>query len=88
MSDSEEVFLDNGCFHCHLRPSEFGHVADGIECEFCLNDRHTKHLKDALRMPNINIVYIERNSLHDKILRQEESIMYDEALLDFLNDKH
>lgn len=87
MSEDNEMFLDNGCFHCHLRPSQFGHKADGIECEFCITNKRTKHLKESLRMPNINIVFIERNSIHDKILRLDELTMYNEAISDFINDK-
>lgn len=84
--EGEEIILDNGCFHCHVRPSHLGLVADGIECDYCLNNNNLRSLKDSLRMPNIKIVYVDKNSIIDDIIDKEAKCKYDNELKDFLTE--
>lgn len=83
--DEEEIILDNGCFHCHVRPSHLGLIADGIECDYCLNNDKLLSLKNSLRMPNIKIIHVDKNSIIDSVINKEEACRYDNELKDFLD---
>jgi len=53
------VEINCECFICGKRPSEFGIVADGLECDDCMNVPKYKRLKESLRMEHLYIVRLE-----------------------------
>lgn len=56
----EEIFLDNACFHCNVRPSQFGLIADGLACEICQKNPKLAKLKIGLEMEKIKIVTVSK----------------------------